>query len=169
MDCDYLYIYTSNNELKEKYFYHIENHNNKIKCNYPDAGFDLLTPDQYLLTPDQYLLNNNTTFVLDTELICYMKSHTGTNLSYYLYPRSSIIKYPLRLANSVGIIDSGYRGNIKACFDIKNTESLTIPKYTRLVQICSPTLKPLVVKLLDNLEELETTERGDNGFGSSGV
>ena len=36
------------------------------------------------------------------------------NIGYYLYPRSSISKTPLILANSVGIIDSGYRGNIKA-------------------------------------------------------
>ena len=43
-------------------------------------------------------------------------------VSYYLYPRSSVsTKTPLRLANSVGIIDSGYRGNIKAVFDINQS------------------------------------------------
>ena len=98
-----------------------------------------------------------------------MKSSNDINLSYYLYPRSSIIKYPLRLSNSVGIIDSGYRGNIKACFDVKTTNKLIIvDKYTRLVQICSPTLKPLIVKLLDNLE-LNITDRGNGGFGSTGI
>jgi len=165
MDYDYLYIYTSNNELKEQYIQHIENHNNKIINNYPDAGFDLLTPTQYLLNESF----NDSTFVLDTEIISYMKSSNDINLSYYLYPRSSIIKYPLRLSNSVGIIDSGYRGNIKACFDVKTTNKLIIvDKYTRLVQICSPTLKPLIVKLLDNLE-LNITDRGNGGFGSTGI
>ena len=165
MDYDYLYIYTNNNELRIQYNEHIENHNKKIISNYPDAGFDLLTPTQYLLNDN----STESTFLLDTEIICYMKSSTDINLSYYLYPRSSIIKYPLRLANSVGIIDSGYRGNIKACFDVKPTNQITIDKYTRLVQICSPTLKPLFVKLIDNLEDINLTERGNRGFGSSGI
>ena len=45
-------------------------------------------------------------------------------VGYYLYSRSSTgSKTPLRLSNSVGIIDSGYRGNIKACFDnINNSD-----------------------------------------------
>ena len=161
MDYDYLYIYTNNNELKEQYIQHIENHNKKAISYYPDAGFDLLTPTQYSLD------NQSNVFVLDTEIICYMTSSSGLNLSYYLYPRSSIIKYPLRLANSVGIIDSGYRGTIKACFD--STDIIMINKYTRLVQICSPTLKPLIVKLIDNLEDIDITERSDRGFGSSGI
>ena len=36
---------------------------------------------------------------------------------FYVYPRSSISKTPLRMANSVGIIDSGYRGNLKFAVD----------------------------------------------------
>lgn len=167
MSFNYLYIYTTNNELKEQYIQHIKNHNDKmISSSYPDAGFDLLTPNEYLLN------NDSDTFLLDTEVVCYMVSYTNKNLSYYLYPRSSIIKYPLRLANSVGIIDSGYRGNIKACFDIKSNkliEPIVLNKYSRLVQICSPTLKPLIVTLIDNVENMDITERNDGGFGSSGI
>ena len=46
-----------------------------------------------------------------------MMNKDEKNVSYYLYPRSSIIKTPLRMSNSVGIIDAGYRGNIIGCVD----------------------------------------------------
>ena len=50
--------------------------------------------------------------------------YTDTNKSFstgfYLHPRSSISKTKLRLANSTGIIDAGYRGHIMAMFDIND-------------------------------------------------
>ena len=166
MDLDYLYIYTANNELRNSYKQHIVNHNKQVKTDYPNAGFDLLSPSEIVVAGAK--------FVLDTEIICCMKSHDNKNLSYYLYPRSSIIKTPFRLANSVGIIDTGYRGNIKACFDViisKNyeIEQYQVEKYSRLIQLCSPTLKPLIVEIVDNLEELGLTARGTSGFGSTGI
>jgi dUTP pyrophosphatase len=96
-----------------------------------------------------------------------------------MYPRSSISKTNLRLANSVGIIDAGYRGNIMGMFDIVNideakmskymTEDYIINKYDRLVQICAPGLVPIIVEVVDKVEELgEKTERGSGGFGSTG-
>ena len=95
------------------------------------------------------------------------------NTGYYLYPRSSIVKTQFRLANSVGIIDSGYRGNIMGVFDIKELQStkldFKLEKYTRLLQICSPTLCPIYVILVKTEEELGETERGLGGFGSSGI
>jgi dUTP pyrophosphatase len=161
MEFNYLYIYTNNNELKDEYMKHIQKHNLKVNSTFPDAGFDLLSPNNYTI--------NDSTFLLNTEIICCMKSSNNTNLSYYLYPRSSIIKTPLRLANSVGIIDSGYRGHIKACFDINHHNiEFIIDKFSRLVQVCSPDLKPLKVSIVDELDELNITERGEKGFGSSG-
>jgi dUTPase len=72
---------------------------------------------------------------LDREDLEFYKQDCG----FYLYPRSSISKTNLRLANSVGIIDSGYRGNILAIFDILQNDnvSTTIEKHSRLLQICS--------------------------------
>lgn len=160
MTFDYLYIYTNNDELKNTYISHIVNHNKQVRTEYPNAGFDLLSPFT------MYVAGKNC--VLDTEIICSMRSQDDTHLSYYLYPRSSIIKSPFRLANSVGIIDSGYRGNIKACFDVIINENYEVKQYSRLVQLCSPTLKPLIVKLVDNVEDLGITERGSGGFGSTG-
>ena len=105
------------------------------------------------------------------------------NLSYYLYPRSSISKTPLRLANSVGIIDSGYRGTLKAAltynldFDtlhrILAVGSLDcfppyiLKKGSRVVQLCLGDLSEFnEIILSDNLSE---TLRGEGGFGSTGA
>ena len=87
-------------------------------------------------------------------------------LSFYLYPRSSIIKTPLRLGNSVGIIDKGYRGNLMGCFDNISEEDYLIEKGTRLVQICAPNLETISFELTDSLSE---TSRGAGGYGSTGV
>ena len=73
-----------------------------------DSGLDLYIPNDI----DVYL--GETKFI-DLEIQCEMiNSKKNKNTSYYLYPRSSISKTPLILANQVGIIDAGYRGNIIA-------------------------------------------------------
>jgi dUTP pyrophosphatase len=88
-------------------------------------------------------------------------------VGYFLYPRSSTgTKTPLRLANSIGIIDAGYRGNYIAAFDNIRDSVFTVDRLQRLVQICPPNLTyPMRVELV---EELEQTERGAGGFGSTG-
>ena len=134
-----------------------------------NAGFDLFCPENIETIGAQ----KN---ILDHKIKCSMKI-MGENyqyVSYYLYARSSLpLKTPLRLANSVGIIDSGYRGNIKAIFDnIQGFDFMdcTIDAGTRLVQICPPNLEyPMKVTIVDNLSELGQTERGENGLGSTGI
>ena len=90
-----------------------------------------------------------------------------TPVGYFLYPRSSTgTKTPLRLANSIGIIDAGYRGNYIAAFDNIREPVFTVERLQRLVQICPPNLTyPMRVELV---EELEETDRGAGGFGSTG-
>jgi dUTPase len=95
---------------------------------------------------------------------------------YYLYPRSSIVKTSLRLANSVGIIDSGYRGELIAVVDKHDSSNdwKTVLKrdckqYDRLFQICSGDLSPFLVEIVENESDLGLiTERGCGGFGSTG-
>lgn len=175
-DCHVLEIYIHDEELKNFYKNKIVEHNQKILDNkYPDAGFDLYVPEKYTFE----MLGRNCMKKLDMGVKCAMKEKDKSvdigntlirNISYYLYPRSSIIKTPLRLANSVGIIDSGYRGSIIAAFDCFPIEStFYVEKHTRLVQLCSPTLKPLFVKLVDNEADLNITHRGSGGFGSTGL
>jgi dUTP pyrophosphatase len=99
-----------------------------------------------------------------------------------MYPRSSISKIPLRLANSTGIIDAGYRGHLTGMFDVvfdaarcqndlsdDNEADFFGKKFDRYVQICAPGLVPILVEVVNTLEELgEETERGSGGFGSTG-
>jgi dUTP pyrophosphatase len=163
----------------QSYKKHIDDHNNKIKSSiYKDAGFDLLMPSgkTLLYSPD------NATFMMDLGIQCSMykvDSLDNTRLipcSYFLYPRSSTgSKTPLRLANSVGIIDSGYRGNIKACVDFHSCfgDEFQYSREQRLFQICASDLAPLLINLVDaqhslNIDNGNDTERGCGGFGSTG-
>ena len=70
---------------------------------------------------------------------------------YYLYPRSSISKGKLRLSNSVGIIDYGYRGDIMAAVDNIGDTDYHIEKGERLFQLCSPDLTSIDVAVVDSL------------------
>jgi len=170
-------------ELKEKYIVHAIYHNTKILNSndnvYPDAGFDIFNPvrkeinysNQQLATSFSGTVNKiNFSIVCSAQMISKSKTF---NTSYYMYPRSSLSKTKLRLANSVGIIDSGYRGNLIGMFDLinmKSNETYVVDKYDRLVQICAPGLVPIVVEIVDTFEQLGTqTERGTGGFGSTGV
>lgn len=157
-----LFLYTNISELKELYKEKSEQHNDKIlNTKYPDSGFDLYNPEVQPLVGNQL---NKVDFKVNCALFDPDKN---VYLSYYLYPRSSMSRTPLRLANSVGIIDSGYRGNIKGAFDVK--ENYLLEHKVRIVQLCTGTLEPFLVKVLDTIEELGDTERGTGGFGSTGV
>jgi len=60
------------------------------------------------------------------------------NKAYYLFPRSSISKTPLRLANSIGLIDGGYRGEIVAMVDNIYDEDYEVKEGERYFQlVCS--------------------------------
>ena len=159
-DFHYLSIYIKDEELKNEYIEYIENHNQNAKSQYPNAGFDLLNPEELTL--------NTKIIKVDTKIICAMHDLQNKPLNYNLFARSSIVKTNLRLANSVGVIDSGYRGNIIGVFDKITDDSPVLVKYTRLLQICSPTLKPIIINIVNNLEDIGVTDRGAKGFGSSG-
>ena len=86
-----------------------------------------------------------------------------------VFPRSSIRKTRLQLSNSVGVIDSGYRGELQATFN-KITTTIENQKNDykvgdRVVQIMiipHPTIE------FNEVNELSNTERGEGGFGSTG-
>jgi dUTP pyrophosphatase len=154
-----LKIYVEDNELKQVYHDAIVKHNIKLNSTYPDAGFDLFSTKHETV---------DVSAKLNLQVKCAAYDlNSGQPLSYYLYPRSSISKTPLRLANSVGIIDSGYRGDIMCVVDTKSI--FDIKKHTRYFQICSPTLSPIRVVLVNTISELGKTERGEGGFGSTGI
>ena len=122
-----------------------------------DSGLDLFCPETITIQPGE-----------STKINLQIKCEAiegDSNLSYYLYPRSSIIKTPLRLSNSVGIIDSGYRGDIIACVDNIKNVPYEIKQGDRLFQICAGDLSPFEYILVD---DLSNTRRGSGGFGSTG-
>ena len=86
--------------------------------------------------------------------------------AYYLFPRSSISKTPLRMANSIGLIDGGYRGEIMAMCDNIKSEAYTAEKGQRLFQLVATDSSPISFELV---EELKMTTRGTGGFGSTGL
>ena len=193
--------YLSNNHKKESLVY----------CY--DAGFDLLNPttlnlinnstnnnqnikdnqDNPFIYENVNIINIKNNITLDHKVKCSM-TYNNKFVCYYLYSRSSTpIKTPLRLANNVGIIDSGYRGNIKAYFDINknfynnNTlledynnlstsskllrakELFELQESNRYTQICPPNIdKPMKIQILTFNDLNINTTRSTNGFGSTG-
>lgn len=133
-----------------------------------DCGFDLFCPEDLEV-------ESGSTVKVNMRCKCAMTCK-GVPCGFYLYPRSSVgAKTPLRLANSVGIIDSGYRGDCIAVFDNREqgqgseSGSYRIAKGDRLVQICSGNLLyPIYPIIVDTEEELGNTMRGIGGFGSTG-
>jgi len=84
---------------------------------------------------------------------------------YLLMPRSSISKTPLRLSNSIGLIDGGYRGEIIAAVDNIKDIPYKISPGQRLFQLVAMDGSPVHFKIV---EELSETARGTGGFGSTG-
>jgi dUTP pyrophosphatase len=140
------------------------------KDKFYDAGFDLFSPiDELIPAHARGIMVNQR--VKTSMTLMDINNEKLANVSYYLYSRSSTAtKTPLRLANAVGIIDAGYRGDITAVFDNNTTEPYTISAYQRLLQICPPNLSlPMIVHVKRNLPIVETSNaRGANGFGSTG-
>jgi dUTP pyrophosphatase len=156
-----LKIYVENDELRQLYYDYITRVFKNVYAEYPDAGFDLFVPSDASLNPSE-------TTKLDLGIKCAAFIN-GKPSSFYVYPRSSISKTKLRLANSVGIIDSGYRGSLAAAFDNIGVNNVTVQKGTRLLQICSPNLTPIKVEIVGSEDVLGATQRGSGGFGSTGV
>lgn len=82
-----------------------------------------------------------------------------------VFPRSSIRKYDLELSNSVGVIDSGYRGEIQLTFNKINSKHAIYNIGDRIGQIM---IIPYPSINFIESDDLTITERGDEGFGSSG-
>lgn len=85
-----------------------------------------------------------------------------------IFPRSSVSNKDLLLCNSVGIVDSNYRGSIK--FRFKLTESLSsVPNIYDIGDRIGQILIIPIPKIKFTEDELSETERNTGGFGSSGI
>ena len=119
-----------------------------------DAGMDLVATR----------IISNTTFDVSYGTDLAMEIPNG--FVGLIFPRSSIRKYELALSNSVGVIDSGYRGELQATFKKENgLDSLAYKVGDRIAQIMIIPHPPIE---FEEADELSDTERGDGGFGSTG-
>ena len=122
-----------------------------------DSGIDLFVVE------DQLVKANSTSFLkLGFKAAAY--DEDGKNISWLMFPRSSISKTPLRLANSIGLIDAGYRGEVMAAVDNIRGEDYTVKAGERLVQAVSFSGGPISLSIV---ESLDVTSRGEGGFGST--
>jgi len=86
-----------------------------------------------------------------------------------IFPRSSIRKTNLQLSNSVGVVDSGYRGEIQATFNkIQGIDNIERDIYKVGDRICQLMIIPYPPIEFKEVDELTNTERGEGGFGSTG-
>ncbi len=173
----------------EKSKYVLDQLRKPMKNQFRDSGFDLVVPwvkdsalrelgcgreegGIYTYKPEEKKLCN-----LRVQIAVYkvtkLQHHPNLSYSpilrpspYYLYARSSIYKTNFSLANNVGIIDTGYRGNICAALHNTSSEFSVVKMGTRMTQICMPGLCPnFHVRLV---KKLSSTSRGGGGFGSTG-
>ena len=152
-----LKICVSDPELKKRYAELALAHNQQTE----NAGFDLITP---VHTPCFSAQVTKIDFGVKCRATMVLDSGKFYGTGFYMYPRSSLSKTRLSLANSVGIIDSGYRGNLIGAFDA--LDDYGVQAGDRLVQVCAPGLVPIMVTVLDDLGDV--TARGSGGFGSTG-
>lgn len=104
--------------------------------------------------------DNNSMVTYDTGLAVEIpKGYVGL-----LFPRSSIAKTSLVLSNSVGVIDSGYRGPIMLKYRYPE-EGMVYDIGERVGQLL---ILPYPEVVFEEVEELEDSQRGEGGFGSSG-
>jgi dUTP pyrophosphatase len=119
-----------------------------------DAGMDLVATR----------IISNTTFDVSYGTDLAMEIPNG--FVGLIFPRSSIRKYELALSNSVGVIDSGYRGELQATFKKTNgLDSLAYKVGDKIAQIMIIPHPPIE---FEESEKLSNTERGEGGFGSTG-
>ena len=190
-----LFVDTDDSVLKDMYYNAAHNHNTKLLNNatHIDAGFDLFAPgNEKNIYGEESIYGDLLPFFgpgstsnpvnkLDLKICCaarmFVDGGKNFNTGYYMYPRSSLSKTQIRLANSTGIIDAGYRGHLMGMFDVVNiipgktdaTPDYFGKKYERYLQICAPGLVPIIVEIVGSKEELgEETARGTGGFGSTG-
>lgn len=82
-----------------------------------------------------------------------------------LVPRSSMSKTPLRCANSVGVIDADYRGELSIVYENVSCKDYEVARGDRIAQLI---IVPIAIVDVEEAQTLSETERGVGGYGSTG-
>ncbi len=121
-----------------------------------DAGFDLCITDDVRLEP-------NASAVCGLGFACEIPN----GCVGLVFPRSGLgAHFGVTLRNSVGVIDSGYRGEVCAPLVNLSCDTVFLPKGSR---VCQMVVVPFVPCDLVKVASLTDTERGTAGFGSTGI
>ena len=131
-----------------------------------NAGYDLKVVQDYVPVNQASLLHLG----VKGRMLKYT-TYDGVSVEedshYTLEPRSSIYKTGYMMANSRGIIDKTYRGELMAAIVSAGSQQTCIEKGTRLFQIIAPALGHIAE--VAYVDSLPATVRGEGGFGSTGT
>lgn len=124
------------------------------KANHTDAGFDLYSAESLSVDP-------HTRKLVSTDIV--VEIDTG----YYgrIAPRSGLSCKGIDVA--AGVVDSGYRGNLKVLIVNNSDTVFTINVKDRIAQLVIE--KIYCGELVESMTVLAVSDRGENGFGSTGV
>lgn len=122
-----------------------------------DAGADLVTAEDFTLEPGERRL------VPTGVAIALPLGWVGL-----VHPRSGLaVKHGITLVNTPGTIDAGYRGEIKVCLlNTDRAEAVSFSRGDRIAQLVLQRVEQAEFKVV---EDLESSARGEGGFGSTGV
>lgn len=136
-----------------------------------DAGFDLISA-AIKVDPLHTTTGPPATMISQQVVAACYDTERKLYRAFWMLPRSSLSKTPLRLANSVGLIDAGYRGDIKAAVSNLGSVVFEAPAMNRYFQLATPDLLPWSrIEILSEDMSIPggDTLRGTGGFGSTGL
>ena len=117
-----------------------------------DAGFDLFTPERIVVrAKDSAVINTGVHIEIPRGYVGFLKSKSGLNVHCGI--------------TGEGVIDAGYTGSIVAKLYNNGYEPVVFEEGQKIIQIVFLPIPEVELELTDSFE---STERGDNGFGSSG-
>ena len=121
------------------------------KAHEVDAGFDLYTPERKVVrAKDSVAIDTGVHIEIPKGYVGFLKSKSGLNVNFGI--------------NGEGVIDSGFTGSIVAKL-YSHQKTVHFKKGQKIIQIVFLPIPEVELELTDSFEQ---TERGDNGFGSSG-
>jgi len=122
-----------------------------------DAGADLVCIEDVTLAPGERML------VSTGVAIALPAGYVGL-----VHPRSGLAnKHGIGIVNTPGTIDSGYRCELKICLiNLDPSETVSLPAGSRIAQLV---IQEVTRAQFLQVEELDSTERSDRGFGSTGI
>lgn len=118
-----------------------------------DAGYDIKSPqDGYIPAHSSWTVDTGVHVQIPKGYVGFLKSKSGLNVNHGLV--------------SEGVIDSGYTGSIVVKLYNHGNYTKQISEGQKITQLV---ILPIATPELEEVSSLEETERGDNGFGSSGI